>query len=186
MIRNEAAKVVFFDTLIKNQRKEVLSWLRFKYSNISYADAEDIFQEASLELWKKLCNEGFEDKPMIGMLKAICRNVHGHWIHRQKWNEDWNDKFYPQDDGVETDYGYMTSETARMLRKEVLYDMIDHLAPKERALMEMYLKKIRMDEIARELGFRNAKVAKTCKCKIVVKLRKDVNAQAEDACASFF
>lgn len=186
MIRNEATKVVFFDTLIRNQREEVLSWLRFKYTNLSYTDAEDIYQEASWELWKKLSKENWNGEPMTGMLKAFCRNVHSHWLREQVWHEDWDDKFYPQDNGVETDYGYMSSETARLLLKERVYEMIELLSPKDRSLMEMYLQNVRMDEIARRLGFRSAQVAKNRKCKIVVKLCKDFNAQAADACAYFF
>lgn len=185
MIRNEAAKVEFFDTMIRNQRDEVLSWLRFKYTNLSYADAEDIYQEASCELWKKLSTQNWQGESMVGMLKAICRNIHSHWLRSQVWNEDWDDKYYPQDEGVETDYGYISSDTARMQMKEFVYKMIDRLSPKDRSLMEMYLQNVRMDKIAEQLGFRSAQVAKNRKCKIVVKLCKDVNAQAANACAYF-
>lgn len=187
MIRNEAAKAEFFETLVRNQREEVLSWLRFKYSNLSLADAQDIFQEASTELWLKLRKMAdWQGEPMIGMLKTFCRNVHGHWLRGQVWNEDWEDKYYPQDNGVETDYGYISSATARMLLKERMYEMISLLNPKDRSLMEMHLQNIRMDKIARQLGFQNSQVARNRKCKIVVKLCKEINAQAEQACASFF
>ena len=186
MIRNEEAKAVFFDTLVRNQRNEILSWLRFKYNNLSYADAEDIFQEASWELWKKLCSmKDWHGQSMTGMLKVICAHMHGHWLSKQIWSEDWDDRYYPQDDGVETDYGYISSETAHMQMKEHMYEMLDLLGPQDRELMTMYLKKIRMDEIARNLGFKNAQVARNRKCKIVVKLSNDFNAQAADACASF-
>lgn len=186
MIRNEAAKAVFFETLVWNQREEVLSWLRFKYNNLPYADAEDIYQEASWELWKKLCEmKDWQGESMIGMLKVICRNIHGHWLRNQIWNEEWDDKYYPQDNGVETDYGYISSGTARMLLKEHMYEMIERLDPKDRSLIEMHLQNIRMDKIARQLGFKNSQVARNRKCKIVVKLCKDVNAQAAKACASF-
>lgn len=186
MIRNEAEKAVFFDTLVWNQREEVIAWLRFKYSNLSYADAEDIYQEASIEFWKKysaLTDWGGED--MTGMLKVFCRNVHGHWIRGQVYYKEWDDKYYPQDDGVETDYGYVSSEIARMMLKERMYEMIEHLTPKDRSLMEMYLQKVRMDKIAQQLGFRSSQVARNRKTKIVVKLCKEINAQAI-ACASYF
>lgn len=186
MIRNEAAKAVFFDTLVWNQREEVLSWLRFKYNDLPYADAEDIYQEASWELWKKLCRmKDWQSQSWIGMLKVICAHMHGHWIRKSLWRVEWDDKYYPQDDGVEVDYGYISSGTARMLLKERMYEMIERLEPKDRSLMVMYLQNIRMDEIARQLGFHNAQVARNRKCKIVVKLCKDVNAQAANACASF-
>ena len=187
MIRNEEAKAVFFETLVWNQREEVLSWLRFKYNNLPYADAEDIYQLATMELWKKLCSMAdWQGEDMTGMLKVICRNVHGHWLREQVWKEEWDDKYYPQDDGVETDYGYVSSETARMLLKERMYEMIDRLEPKDRSLMEMYLQKVRMDKIAQKLGYRNSQVARNRKSKIVVKLCKEINAQAFEACASFF
>ena len=190
MIRKETTldtvKASFFDTLVLNQREEVISWLRFKYGNLPYADAEDIYQEATWELWKKLSTMDWNGEPMIGMLKVICSHVHGHWLRGQVWKEDWDDKFYPQEDGVEMDYGYVSSETARMMLKEHLYAMIDRLEPTDRSLMTMYLQKVRMDKIAQQLGFRNAQVARNRKCKIVVKLCKEINAQAEKACASFF
>lgn len=179
MIRNESAKAVFFDNLVLNQREEVISWLRFRYRNLPYEEAEDIYQEASLELWKKLCKmHDWHGEPMTGMLKVICRNIHGHWHNSHIFFESWDDKFYPQDNGVEDDYGYVTRDTARMLLKERMYDMIDHLPPKDRSLMELYLQNVRMDKIAQQLGFKTANVAKTRKSKIVVKLCKDINAQA--------
>lgn len=187
MIKNEATKAAFFETLVWNQREEVISWLRFKYTNLSYADAEDIYQLATMELWKKLNDmPDWHGEDMTGMLKVMCRNVHGHWLREQVWKEDWNDKFYPQDNGVETDYGYITSDTARMLLKEHMYKLIDQLEPKDRSLMEMYLQKVRMDKIAQQLGFRNSQVARNRKSKIVVKLCKEINAQAQKACASLF
>ena len=103
MIRKNV-KAAFFDTLVKNQREEILAWLRFKYNNLPYADAEDIFQEASWELWKKLSQmDDWKGEPMIGMLKVICAHMHGHWLSKQRWSEDWDDRYYPQDNGVETD-----------------------------------------------------------------------------------
>ena len=179
MIRNESTKAVFFDTMVWNQREEVISWLRFKYFHLSYADAEDIFQEASIELWKVLSEmKDWEGESMIGMLKVICRNIHSHWIRGSVHSEEWDDKYYPQDDGIESDYGFVSSDTARMLLKEHMYEMIEHLDPKDRSLMEMHLQKIRMDKIAKQLGFQNAQVARNRKCKIVVKLCKEINAQA--------
>lgn len=187
MIRNEKAKAVFFDKLILNQREEVISWLRFKYNNLTLADAEDIFQEASCELWKTLCAMvDWNGESLTGLLKVICRNIHSHWLQKQVWHEEWDDSFYPNDAGVETDYGFISSETARMMLKEKMYAEIDHLKPKDRSLMELYLQKVRMDKIARELGFRSTQVAKNRKSKIVVKLCKEINAQAANACASFF
>lgn len=187
MIKKDTTKNEFFETLVQNQRGEILSWLRFKYTNLCYADAEDIFQLAAIELWNKFSRmTDWHGQDMTGMLKVICRNVHGHWLRQQVWNEGWDDRYYPQDDGVETDYGYVTSETARMLLKERMYMMIDHLKPKDRSLMEMYLQKVRMDKIAQQLGFSNSQVARNRKSKIVVKLCKEINAQAQKACASFF
>lgn len=185
MIRNEAAKAVFFETLIQNQREEVISWLRFKYRNLPYADAEDIYQEASVELWKKFREmDDWCGESLVGLLKTICRNVYGHWIRHQVRMEEWDDVYFPQDNGVEADYGYISSEKARMLLKEFMYANIDRLNANDRSLIELHLQNVRMDQIARELGFRNAQVARNRKCKIVVKLCKDINAQADKACAS--
>lgn len=187
MIRNEEEKAVFFENLVRNQREEVLSWLRFKYSNLPYADAQDIFQDASYELWKKLCEmDDWQDESWVGMFKGTCRNIHGNWRRGQVWHEEWDDKFYPEDSGVETDYGYITSDTARMLLKERMYELIDQLKPKDRSLMVLYLQNVRMDKIAQQLGFRNSQVARNRKSKIVVKLCKEINAQAVNACAYFF
>lgn len=185
MIRNEASKAVFFETLIQNQREEVISWLRFKYKNLSYADAEDIYQEASIELLLKFRKmDDWQGESMVGLLKAISRNIYGHWVRRSFRMEEWNDDFYPQDNGVEADYGYISSEKAYMLLKEFMYANIDRLNANDRSLIELHLQNVRMDQIARELGFRNAQVARNRKCKIVVKLCKDINAQADKACAS--
>lgn len=179
MIRNEAAKAVFFETLVWNQREEVIAWLRFRYSNLPYEDAQDIFQDASVALWKKFLKmSDWNGEPLIGLLKVICRNIYGHWLRSQQPTEAWDDKYYPQDDSVEGDYAFISGETARMLLKERMYTMIDQLPPKDRSLMNMHLQNVRMDEIAQKLGFRNSQVARNRKSKIVVKLCKEIDAQA--------
>lgn len=186
MTKNKVTKTVFFENLVWNQRERVLSWLRFKYNNLSYVDAEDIYQLATVELWKKLSQmHDWNGEDMTGMLKVMCRNVYGHWLRKQTWKEDWDDKFYPHDIGVETDYGYISSEIARMLLKERMYSLIEQLEPKDRMLMEMYLDNVGMDKIAQQLGFRNSQVARNRKSKIV-KHCKEINAQAKEACAFSF
>lgn len=187
MIRNEEAKAVFFENMVLNQREEVLSWLRFKYNDLLYADAEDIFQDASWELWQDFCKRAdWHGESLVGRMKVFCRNIHGHWLRHHSHTVEWDDSYYPQDVSVESDYGYISGGTARMMLKERMYAMIDRLAPKDRSLIEMYLQDMRMDEIAHKLGYKNQQVAKNRKSKIVVKLSKEINAQAEHACAYFF
>lgn len=187
MIKKETSEIAFFNSLVNSQREQVIYWLKGKYENLSYWDAEDIVIDAAYALWEKLNTvKDWMNQSQVGLFRAIAKNTYTHWLQKKHgiFSAEWDDSYYPQDDGVELDYQYVSSETAHKLLKEQMYDLIDQLKPKDRELMLLYLQNVRMDEIAVRLGLKNQQVAKNKKRKIVVRLCEAINGQA-DACPSF-
>lgn len=179
MIRNDS-KAVVFENLVKHERSKVIGWLKQKYERFLITECEDIFQEASLELWKKFVSmEGWNGEPMTGMLYRICRNLATHHLQHLPIEVEWDNSFYPEEEEVETDFGFVSPETYRMLKKEQLYGLIDQLAPADRELMQLHLGKVKMKEICKRLKFSSSQVVKNRKCKIVARLRKEINGQVQ-------
>lgn len=188
MIKNRTTETALFESLVNSQREQVIYWLKSKYEHLSYWDAEDIVIDAAYALWEKLKTvKDWVNQSQEGLFRVIAKNTYTHWLQKKHgiFSAEWDDSYYPHDEGVELDYCYVSSETAHMLLKERMYDLIDQLKPKDRELMLLYLQNVRMDEIAEKLGLKNQQVAKNKKRKIVVRLCEAINGQA-DACPSFF
>lgn len=170
--------------LVRNQRSEVIGWLNARYGCLSVADCEDIFQDASWELWKKFqAMKEWNGEPILGLLKVICRNVATHFLKGMVHYEEWCDEYYPKEVAVETDYGFVSPQTFRKMLKEQMYQMIGHLSPKDDSLMTMYLNGMTMKDISRKLGFKTEQASRNRKCKIVARLRKEIaDGQAEGRC----
>jgi len=185
--RSDETKAVVFDLVVTNQREKMLGWLKEKYSSLTMSDCEDIFQEASWELWKKfLSMKDWNGEPIIGMLNVICRNIASHFLRKTFHYDEWLDEHYPSEVSVEVDYEYVSPGTYRMMMKERMYDLIDRLAPEEREFIEMYLNRMTMKDIAKKLGFATAQTAKNKKCRIVARLRKELTDGQAHACPSLF
>lgn len=184
LILNDDSKVVFFDNLVRNQRTKVVAWLKGKYPSLSLY-CEDVFQEAVIAFWEKFRNMEWTGQDVAPMLWTFSRNTATHWLHGVHEEVDWDDHYYPTETQVESDFTFVTPNTYRMMMKETMYEMIDHLAPKDRSLIMMILQGIKQSEIAQRLGFKSAQVVKNKKSKIVVRLREEINAQASNACALF-
>lgn len=184
MIRNDA-KAVIFDTLVKHEREKAIGWLRTKYDRFPLAECEDIFQEASLELWKKLVSmKDWAGESVTGLLYRICRNLATHHLQKLPFEEEWDDAYYPEERAVETDFGYISPDIYRMMQKERLYQEIEKLQPSDRDLMLMHLRRMKMKDICQELGYRSSQVVKNKKCLIVARLRKEIGGQV-DTCPLF-
>ena len=185
MIRNDE-KAVVFETLVNNEREKAIGWLRNKYDRFSSAECEDIFQEACVELWKKFVSmTEWAGEPMTGMLYRICRNLATHHLDKLPYLVDWEDTYYPEDNAVETDFGYVTPDVYRMMQKEWLYHEIEKLQPKDRDLMLMHLRQVKMKEICKDLGFASSQVVKNRKGMIVKRLRKEISGQVNSTCPLF-
>lgn len=184
MIRNDV-KAGFFDKLVKSEREKAIGWMRKCYSLLSSAECEDIFQDASLELWKKLESmKDWDGESWIGMLYGICRNMASHHLDKLKPTEEWDDKFDSEVEEVDTDFGFISRDIFRMMQKERVYQVIENLPPSDRALMLMHLQHMKMKDICKELGLGSPQVAKNKKCKIVARLRKEIGGQ-EFTCPLF-
>lgn len=186
MIRNEVVKAAFFESLVQAKRQQICKDLAGKYK-INYDDVEDIYQDVIFHMWThQFATNKWREGKMDGLLWTICDRMTYKWVKRHKRFEEYDESHDSAEPVVETQNGFLSISLLKLMHKEELYAMLDRLDPRDRKLMEMVVANIRMDQVAKEIGFKNAQVARNRKHKIVVKLCKDINAQADKACAYFF
>lgn len=188
MIRNDELKAAIFEKLVKNHRQEVIWWLNRRYKNLSVEDCEDVFQEGSLELWKKFRDEmdDWKGEPITGLLKTICRNIATHYLRGKVESSSWDDKFAPEANSIEMDFGYITPSSYRDLLREKMYSLIDQLHDDDRKFIQMYLNKMSSERLRETFGFKNTNVVKVRKRRIVERLCKASADGQASACPSFF
>lgn len=188
MIRDN--KEVFFDKLVRRERGKVIGLLRKKYDYFPVTECEDIFQEGAMELWKKLQKMlDWEHENLEALLMTICRFISTHHLQKMMHfsKTEWDDRLYPEEHQVETDYGYVSQDVARKCQAERVYSEIEHFKPKDQDLMRMHLEGAKWKDIYPSVGLKSEAAAKNKKSKIVVRLRNAINGQAsQDACPSFF
>jgi len=185
LIRNDS-KTEFFENLVKREREKAIGWLQKKYGRFRLTECEDIFQEATLELWKKLVSmTEWAGESLDGLLYRICRNLATHHLQKLAVVEEWDDAYIDEEIAVETDFGYVSPDVYRKMQKERIYEVIDQLAPSDRNLMYMHLQHVKMKEICSRLGYSSSQVVKNRKRLIVARLRKEIGGQVI-TCPLFF
>jgi len=186
LIRNDARESIF-EVLLTRERGKVIGWLQKKYERFTITECEDIFQEGSVELWKKFRTVADMTEVEFGkLLFSICRNLSSHHLHKIPEKVEWDDHFYPQETQVEADYGYIGPEQARILLKERMYSEIGRLNANDQQFMKLHLDGLSLKEVAKRVALKSEQSAKNKKSRIVVRLRNAINGQAQlDACPSF-
>lgn len=165
-----------FECVMMSNRTDVVRWLCSKYKGLSLEDSEDIVQESCVEVWKKGDEvKSMTEKHIVNLWKTICRNRYTHWLREHSFTEEWDDARL-QYGWEERDFGWDRGDYEKLTKREMMYSYIDHLAAKDRQLMEMVLAKKQMAEISKTLGYSNAQVAKNRKSKIVRLMRRELPA----------
>lgn len=163
-----------FESVMNSKRAEVVGWLCARYKGLREEDSEDIVQESSMELWKKVHEcAGMKITEVVVLWKTIARNRYTHWLRAQRFSEEWDDSRL-QYGWEERDFSWDRGNWEKQMKREALYDYIDHLNEKDRQLMLMVLLKKSMSEIAKALGYSNIQVAKNRKCKILSIMKKQL------------
>lgn len=173
MRKNNQSSVVTFESVMGIRRNEVIRWLLGKYSRLAWQDAEDIVQESSMELWKKTNGLFFPADELVRMWKIYSRNIYTHWVSKQNFSVDWNDEKL-QYGWEERDYGWAQGDIQKAKKREMIFDYIDNMCPKDKKLMDMVLEKRRMSEISHVLGYSSEAVAKNKKHRILVQMKSQL------------
>lgn len=143
--------------LFENQalRKRTIAHVR-RYGG-NRQDGEDVFQEAIIVFDRKTRAGAFRGESSLeGYFMGIVR---WHWFNEQQRNARQPVSLHetpPEPPpGGNPEQEYLLAE-----RREQLDKLLEQLADKCRNLLKMYALDYSMDEIARQLGFANDKVAK--------------------------
>ena len=161
------------ESVISTYSRKMVCWLCAKYQGLREEDGEDIVQESSLKLWDRYHTAvNMKVHEIISLWKTIIRNCYTHWLRKQRFSEEWDDRRL-QYDWEEKDYCWAQGNEAKLAKREAFYDYIDKLKDKDRRLMEMTLIGMGLNEISQTLGYSSVQVAKNRKGKIMRDMRND-------------
>lgn len=139
-------------------------------NNGSYDDAKDVFQEAMIALYEKAQDKSFVLTSKINTyVYSVCRRI---WLKRLQNNGRY---VYKLDDfeetiPVEDDLEYLEKSNADFA---IMDRALNSLGEPCRSLLEgFYIKKMDMQELAKEFGYTNADNAKNQKYKCLMRLKK--------------
>ncbi len=139
-------------------------------NNGSYDDARDIFQEAMIALYEKAQTESFVLTCKINTyIYSVCKRL---WLKRLHQI----DKYHNQIDGFEETIQVeedLEIHEKRNMDFAMMERAMNSLGEPCRSLIEsFYIKKVNMQDLAKQFGYTNADNAKTQKYKCLVRLKK--------------
>lgn len=173
---NESA---LLNGLARNDRKAVEAIYRDNFNTIqaliinnngSAEDAKDVFQEAMIVLYEKVCSERFELNCQIKTyLYSVCRRL---WLKRLQQQN----RFSPAAESFEATIPVVEDLDVHEQRNaefEMMDKAIGNLGEPCKTLLEAYyIQKRTMQEIAVNFGYTNADNAKNQKYKCLMRLKK--------------
>ncbi len=142
-------------------------------NNGTTMDAEDIYQEALIILFRKVAENEFELKSSINTyLYSVCRNLWHDELRKKgrQWKTEYPAKMNPAEE----------QDLKELLEKENLFRQAEwavlQLGEKCRALLQLfYFQQLSMIEIARRLNFSSEKVAKNQKYRCIEKAKENLS-----------
>jgi RNA polymerase sigma factor (sigma-70 family) len=158
--------------LYKSCRQEFLRWSTFSY-NLSQEDARDLYQETFLRIWSNLHTgklSTFSCTP-----KSYVFSVGKHVIldHIEKHRRS---VVTPHEELKEEGVDHLQESHDALHTVHIIQEGLKKLELRERKIIELfYFNKMDMHSIAKELGYKNADVAKKRKYEVFRKLCEIVN-----------
>ncbi|MBN1338040.1 MAG: sigma-70 family RNA polymerase sigma factor [Bacteroidales bacterium] len=163
---DNAVIVLIYRNIFPSVRKLVLE------NSGALEDAEDIFQDALVIVYRKLRMEGLVLKCSFKTyFYAICKNL---WLQKLQRKKVAYESVVPQEKDLELPFG--EDELREMEKYNILQKHLLGLSSDCRDILEMFYNKVPLTEIARKLGLSSADYAKFRKyqCKEMLK-RKIMN-----------
>ncbi|MCF8298738.1 MAG: sigma-70 family RNA polymerase sigma factor [Saprospiraceae bacterium] len=139
-------------------------------------DAQDIFQDATIIIYSKLKNNSLElSSSFISYLFAVCKLL---WLKQLRNRRKFKFKIEFKEESMEIDEDIIEEKT--ITERYKLYQLyFKELGDDCQKVLQMFLKKIPLKEIADEMGYKNEKYAKKrkYKCKEILlnKIKSDPN-----------
>lgn len=192
MIKDSEIKETIFDMLVMSRCSEVINWLCGRYERLRRVDAEDIVMMGAYEMWTKFQSMDYsKSTSLTGLFKTVCRNIYTHWL-RDKGNSltdvcennTFTDSLVNEEQ-YETDYGIITASKVSAVRREMLYQAIDHLSPSDKELIMMRLESKTLSDIRMKLKLKTNACVKVKQHRVVAKLRSELTSGQASACPLF-
>lgn len=159
-----------FCNVMRNKKNTVILWLCSKYKSLPIEDAEDIVQDSSIDLWQWCNKKGFDnltENDYVALWKRFCRNKTSRWYKKVSCDSALDEtklRTLPAD----------SDEGITIMRRELMYDCLENMNPKEQTLINMVLENKEAIEICSVLGFKNKTVLKNIKCRTIQKMKREV------------
>ncbi len=144
-------------------------------NNGSYDEARDIFQEAMITLYEKVQTDSFVLTCKINTyMYSVCKRL---WLKRLQQLGRYSNQMEGFEETVQVEEDIENHE-----RKNSDFAMMEkalnHIGEPCRSLLEsFYIKKLGMQDLAKQFGYTNADNAKTQKYKCLMRLKKIFFAQ---------
>lgn len=144
-------------------------------NNGSYDEARDIFQEAMITLYEKVQTDSFVLTCKINTyMYSVCKRL---WLKRLQQLGRYSNQMEGFEETVQVEEDIENRE-----RKNSDFAMMEkalnHIGEPCRSLLEsFYIKKMGMQDLAKQFGYTNADNAKTQKYKCLMRLKKIFFAQ---------
>jgi RNA polymerase sigma factor (sigma-70 family) len=138
----------------------------------SYEDAEDLFQDSIVVLYKRLKNENLKlNAGLKTFFYGICKNL---WMQRldRKWRLSYSENMAEEPRGsyeiTEKEISEEVLEKKRLFQKHFL-----SLPKKCQKILQLYMNEVPLKNIAKELGLKNEEYVKSRKysCKNLLRKR---------------
>jgi len=155
--------------LYRTYRSEFIHWMTSNY-HCDYHEAQDIYQNSIITL---------SDKVLKGGVKEVRNSIKSYLfgIGRMKYLEYQKEKrkfrSIPTDRITRPDESDLLEKEELEIKLELVEVCLEKLGDPGRSLLELfYFHNMSMEEICKELGYKNAKTTKNLKYKCLNRLRK--------------
>lgn len=140
-------------------------------------DAQDVFQEAMLVLFRKTREPNFKlTSGFYTLLYGICRNLWGNRLQKKSGNE----VSLPEDYKYKADPG-LEALIAQQEENQLFWDAFQRLGQDCQQLLQLFFAKVKMAEIANRMEYSSVGYAKKRKYQCKEQLVKLVKADARYA-----
>lgn len=172
-------KKTLFGRMIEEAREKVMLILVKNFGRLRYEDIEEVYSDGCLVLWNKMESDSLElgGEDLVKYFIRICKNIGSHYLRKV------DDRFVSFEDFVCE--GSSDEEDGIMAMFDILDEVVisdeekykkldncwEKLKEVDRMILESYYwEGVKMDEIARRIGYKNADSVKSKKNKVLKKM----------------
>lgn len=176
---------LIFDKVVKNERENVLMWLKRKFKRLRYGELEEVYDDGCLVLWEKMMDKKFKlrEKSLVRYLMKICWNIGMHYMRKVNEDSESLDRIMErgfgvsenEEEGIEEMFNVMEGKMAEEEKYEKLERVWGKLKEVDRMILESYyVDGCKMEEIAKRVGYKNGNSVKSRKKKVLMRIKEEM------------